>query len=103
METPSGSRPNSLQLKQLEVLSNSSISNNKSRLGSSQSSRLVYSWGHALYGQLGVGSNSNERTPKIVTSLTSTQITTVCAGEYHSAALTGKDNQFIPLLQVYYN
>ncbi len=48
----------------------------------------VYTWGHALYGQLGLGSNSNERTPKQLPALSSLPISTVASGEYHSCALT---------------
>lgn len=50
--------------------------------------REVFCWGHGLYGQLGLGSNSNERQPRLLSALQNKQVKAIAAGEYHSVAVT---------------
>ncbi|XP_057652123.1 uncharacterized protein LOC130891409 isoform X2 [Diorhabda carinulata] len=49
----------------------------------------VYSWGSNTYGQLGLGHSVQESPyPQMITSLSSCKIIDICAGQYHSVALT---------------
>ena len=60
-------------------------------LGSNK--REVYSWGEGGNGQLGHGSpTNNEKVPRLVSSLKTKHILRVCAGAYHSIAISGAFN-----------
>lgn len=49
----------------------------------------VVSWGNGTWGQLGHGSQSNARIPRIIGAFHHKRIVFVAAGSHHSVALTG--------------
>ena len=48
--------------------------------------RNIYSWGHNLFGQLGIGDNKKRNIPTIISGFKSISI---FAGYHHSIALDG--------------
>ena len=48
----------------------------------------LMSWGSGSWGKLGLGSDSNVRTPRIVASLSSSMVETIAAGGHHSVCIT---------------
>lgn len=49
----------------------------------------VVSWGNGTWGQLGHGTQSNDRTPRVMGALHRKHVVFVAAGFHHSVALTG--------------
>lgn len=53
----------------------------------------VVSWGNGTWGQLGHGTQSNDRVPRVVLgALHRKRVVFVAAGFHHSIALTGNNN-----------
>lgn len=49
----------------------------------------VVSWGNGTWGQLGHGTQSNDRVPRVLGALHRKRVVFVAAGFHHSVALTG--------------
>lgn len=54
----------------------------------------VYSWGHSIIGQLGLGNTIHQTTPQRVTFFDTRNVISVSAGCYHSFALTADGNVY---------